>query len=199
MADYYLHLKISAMGALNTYCKMLLENTQYLPTCSLKKKVWGVQILVRHPHSVFQSVVSYCSCECIDSSLAFFLSKSNLDPSAFFSVLLKSLILIHELHYQSRSKGSPTPAATSSSAECAKGRSGRPPGGAARGRGARSRPPGLSPRRHAPEWPAPPPDPARQLQRPGGKRDYGETWLPRRQCRAGTQRRSSGSRPGRKV
>lgn len=162
------------MRALNTYCKMLLENTQYLPTCSLKKKVLGVQILVRHPHSVFQSVVSYCSCECIDSSLAFFLFKSNLDPSAFFSVLLKSLILIHEFTLPiPKQKGSPTPAATKQlRSGVREGQERTPPGGAApRARGARTGHQDSSPRRTiAPEWPAPRPDPARQLQRPGGKR-----------------------------
>lgn len=93
---------------------MLFGNPQYLPTCSLKKKkrkkVFGVQIVVRHPHPVFRSVVRYCSCECINSSLVF-LSKSNLNPSAFFSVLLKSLILIHEFTLPiPKQKGSPTPA-----------------------------------------------------------------------------------------
>ena len=138
------------MRALNTYCKMLLENTQYLPTCSLKKKVLGVQILIRHPHSVFQPVVSYCSCECIDSSLAFFFFKSNLDPSAFFSVLLKSLILIHEFTLPiPKQKGSPTPAATKQlRSGVREGQERTPPGGAApRARGAQTGRQDSSPRR----------------------------------------------------
>ncbi|XDA78957.1 hypothetical protein R6Z07M_008971 [Ovis aries] len=70
-------------------------------------------------------------------------------------------------------KGSPTPTATKQlRSGVREGQERTPPGGAApRARGARTGHQDSSPRRTiAPEWPAPPPDPARQLQRPGGKR-----------------------------
>lgn len=154
------------MRALNTYCKMLLENTQYLPTCSLKKKSLGSTNPRKATAFSVQSVLRYRSCECIDSSSAFFLFKSNLDPSAFFSVLLKSLILIHEFTLPiPKQKGSPTPAATKQlRSGVREGQERTPPGGAApRARGARTRRQDSSPRRTiAPEWPAPPtPTPTR--------------------------------------
>lgn len=59
-----------------------------------------------------------------------FVSKSSLNPSAFFfSVLLKSLILIHEFTSPTpKQKGSPTPAGYKAArfAEYLKGRCGRP-------------------------------------------------------------------------
>lgn len=105
------------------------------------------------------------------------------------------------LHYQSRSKKDPRRLRlqSSSAAECAKGRSGRPLAAQPRGPEA-PEPATRTPARAAPSHPSGPrPLPTRPASSSGrAANGYGETWLPRRQCRAGTQRRSSGSELGEK-
>lgn len=80
-----------------------------------------------HPHPVFQSVVMLL--QMYHFFFGRFLFKSNLNPSAFFSILRKSLILIHEFTSPThKQKGSPTPARYKAArfAESVKGRCGRP-------------------------------------------------------------------------
>lgn len=154
---------------------------------------------------MFQSVVSYCSYEFYRFFFGFFPFQKQLRSKCVFLCSPQiPLILIHEFgyHYQSRKqKGSPDAfsAATAPAAECAGGQERTPPGGAAL-RPEAPEPATRTPARAAPSHPS---GLRPSLTRPASSsgraaNGYCETWLPRRQCCAGTQRRSSGSELGEK-